>query len=332
MKVYTLDVESSQRDPVLYAYANNYVVTLENPVYDVEKIELVSARIPTPQRTIDVSNRTFSVDGTDVTLDLQNYTSGSALASALQSALSPPTSNIDSVVYTSATDTLLFSNVDDTSHFTLEFATGTHGYHSNTTATTPHQVLGFASTDVSSNVGYAVASGAIGLTGPSALYVRLTTGSDDFTKEVYTGTPFYTGKIHLTGGGDQVDFSGADDPVVHEFHSGTQKVMDSLKIEFFYMSHGRLIPYNFRNQEHSLKFKITCSMDRLENLSRVKEEDVEGLKLPPPVHIPEEKKNLNRWQDYVPIGIIILMGLLMMVFIGRPQPRTPAPPVGKPSG
>jgi hypothetical protein len=332
MKVYTLDVESSQRDPTLYAYANNYVVTLENPVYDVEKIELVSARIPTPQRTIDITNSTFSVDGADVTLDAQNYTSGTALATALQSALDYPVSNVDSVVYTSATDTLLFSNVEKTGHFTFEFSTGTDGYQSNTSTTTPHQVMGFGSSNVSSNVGYAITSGAVSLSGPNALYVRITTGSDDFTKEVYTGTPFYTGKIHLTGGGDYVDFSGADDPIVHDFHSGAQKVLDSLKIEFFYMSHGRLIPYNFRNQEHSLKFKITCSVDRLENLSRVKEEDVEGLKLPPPVHIPEEKKNLNRWQDYVPIGVIILVGLLMMVFIGRPQPRTPAPAVGKPSG
>jgi len=127
MKVYTLDVESSQRDPELYAYANNYVLKLENPVYDVEKIELMSARIPTPQRTIDVSNRTFSVDGAEVTLDAQNYTTGAALATALQDALSPPTSNVDSVVYTSATDTLLFSNVDGTSHFTLEFASGIYG-------------------------------------------------------------------------------------------------------------------------------------------------------------------------------------------------------------
>jgi len=327
MKVYTLDVDSSQRDPVLYAYANNYVVTLENPVYDVEKIELVSGRIPTPQRTIDVSNRTFSVDGTDVTLDVKNYTSGTTLATDLQSALSPPVSNVDSVVYTSTTDTMLFSNVDGASSFTLEFGTGTHGYESNATTTTPHQVFGFGSRDVHSN---AITSGAIDLTGPNALYIRLTTGSDDFTKDVYTGTPFYTGKIHLRGN-DYVDFSGADDPIVHEFHSGTQKVMDALKIEFFYMSHGRLIPYNFRNQEHSLKFKITCSTDRLEHLARVKEEDVEAMTLPPPVHI-REKKNLNRWQDFVPIGLIILVGLLMMMFIGRPRPRTSVAPVAKPSG
>lgn len=198
MKVYTLDVDSSQRDPTLYD-TNNYVVTLENPVYDVERIELISARIPTPQRTIDITNRTFSVDGADVTLAVQNYSSGTTLASALQSALEP-VSNIDSVVYTSATDTLLFSNVEGTSHFTLEFGTGTYGYGSNTAVTTPHQVFGFNSSNVTSNVGYAITSGAIDLYGPSALYLRLTAGSDDFTKEVYTGTPFYTGKIHLTGG------------------------------------------------------------------------------------------------------------------------------------
>ena len=49
MKVHTLNIDSSERDTSVYAYANSYVVNLDNPIYDISNIKLVSARIPTPQ-------------------------------------------------------------------------------------------------------------------------------------------------------------------------------------------------------------------------------------------------------------------------------------------
>ena len=317
MKVYTLDVDSSQRNPTLYAYANSYVVRLDDPVYDVSKIELVSARIPTPQRNVDVTNQTFSVSGVDVTLPARDYANVHALSEALQTALAPPRTNVDAVTY--ADDVLTFSNTAQYGHFTFEFYSGTRGYLSNTmVVTTPHQQMGFASDDYSSNVNYSLTSGAVDLTGPSALYLRLTAGSYDFKKVVHTGTPLYTGKI-LLDGSNYINFSGADDPVVHDLYTAPQPVMDSLKIEFFYMSHGRLIPYDFRNIDHSLKFKITCSKDRLENLARYVEP--EELVLPPPIKVEVNKNDLYKW---VPIGVIIVVGILLMTFIG-PRPRTPDP-------
>lgn len=52
MKVHTLNIDSSQRkllnDSNVYQNINNYVIRLENPIYDVSQIKLVSARIPTP--------------------------------------------------------------------------------------------------------------------------------------------------------------------------------------------------------------------------------------------------------------------------------------------
>lgn len=317
MKVYTLDVDSSQRDPTLHAYANSYVVALEKPVYDVSKIELVSARIPTPQQLVCATNKTFSVDGVDVALPIQDYANVQVLSEALETALASPTSNVDSVAYFDD-HTLLFSNTTQDGHFTLEFNTGTNGYSSNVhDLTTPHEIMGFSATDVASNVSYQVLSGAVNLTGPTALCMRLTAGSDDFTKQVYTGTPFYTGKLMLDGS-DVLDFRGNDDPLVYEFHGGTQKVMDTLKIEFFYMSDGKLIPYDFRNQEHSLKFQITCSTDRLENLTRLVEP--EEMVLPPPINVDSnEKTDLYKW---IPIGIIVLVGIILLTLID-PRPRKP---------
>jgi len=83
MKVHNLSIDSSQRGInviasntyydesntyIIDAYSNtysspnNYVITLENPIYDVSEIKLVSARIPTPQLTLCATNNTFSVD------------------------------------------------------------------------------------------------------------------------------------------------------------------------------------------------------------------------------------------------------------------------------
>lgn len=330
MKVYTLDVDSSQRDPSVHAYANSYVIALENPVYDVERIELVSARVPLSRHLIDDTNKTFTVDGVDVSLPVQAYANAVVLAETLQTVLAPPTSNVDTVSYVELTDSLYFANTGASSgHFTFEFGTGTNGFESNVTdRTTPHQVLGFAATDVSSNVNYELSSGSVDLSGPAALYVRLSVGSHEFTKDVYAGTPFYTGKMHVQGvDAEYIDFTSADDPIVHEFHSGPQKVMDTLRVDFFYMSQGRLVPYDFRNREHSLKFKLVCSTDRLEHLPRVPLPLVEK----PEIHVEEAEKDRVDVYKWVPIGFIVLVGIIVMLSIGR-RPRTPASAGAQSSG
>ena len=261
MKVHTLNIDSGERDTNVYSYANSYVVTLDNPIYDVSNIKLVSARIPTPQLITCTSNKTFSVNGNVFSLDETNYTTGTELASDLETKLAPPDSNINSVVFDTDTNALTFSNtVAGTHEFTLEFYDGTNGYTSNTSLqTNPHQVMGFNSKNHVSNQSGSLVSGAINLSGPNSLILRLTTGSDEFTQTVYTSNPFYTGHI-LLDGSDFINFNGADDTLVHHFHSGSQKVIKDIKIEFYFMSHGRLIPYDFRNQDHVLKFEISGTL------------------------------------------------------------------------
>ena len=120
-----------------------------------------------------------------------------------------------------------------------------------------------------------------------------------------------------------MNFNGADDKLVHHFHSGTQKMIKDVKIEFFYMSHGRLIPYDFRNQDHVLKFEITGSTDKLENLPKVslpEEEPKKPEKKEPIISIPEVVKNSYKWRkEYLYIALIILAGLLLMFLMkGKP--------------
>jgi len=87
-----------------------------------------------------------------------------------------------------------------------------------------------------------------------------------------------------------------------------------LHIEYFYMSHGRLIPYDFRNQEHTIKFEITCSTDKLEGLPKVPLENVADE---PKISIPEIVEDTYPWKEYLSIGGIILLGFILMVIMRR---------------
>lgn len=325
MKVHTLNIDSSERDTSIYTYANNYVVNLDNPIYDISNIKLVSARIPTPQLMTSATNKTFSVDGVDITLNETNYSNGYVLAEDLDIELAPSNSHIDSVIFDEETESLVFSNTQASDDFTIEFYDGTNGYLSNTSSlTTPHQIMGFSSKNFTST-NNTLRSGAINLNGPNSLVLKLTTGSDEFTQTVYTSTPFYTGHI-LLDGSDFINFNGADDVLVHHFHSGSQKMIKDVKVEFFYMSHGRLIPYDFRNQDHILKFEITGSTDKLENLPKVPIEEPKKVeKEEPIISIPEVVKNSYIWRkEYLYIALIVIVGLLLIFFMkGKPISGSP---------
>ena len=322
MKVHTLNIDSSQRkllnDSNVYQNINNYVIRLENPIYDVSQIKLVSARIPTPQLTTCASNKTFSVDGNVFSLDETNYPTGTQLASDLETKLAPPDSNINQVVYDTDTNQLTFANTHATDNqFTFEFTTGTNG-HSSTSSilTTPHQVMGFDSNNYTS-VADTLVSGAINLQGPNSLVLKVTAGSDEFNQTVYTSTPHYTGHI-LMDGTDFINFKGNDDHVIHSFHSGTHKFVKDIQIEFFYMSHGRLIPYDFMKQEHILKFEITCSTDKLENMTKVVLDEVLPKKEEEAIiSIPKQLRNPYNQEVFVYIGIIIFLGVLLISFMKK---------------
>lgn len=323
MKVYNLSIDSGEHAVIIDEYSNtfqnqnNYRVILENPIYDVSSIKLVSARIPTPQLTTCSTNKTFSVDANVFTLDETNYSNGYILAEDLEGILAPPDSNVSLVVYDEETNTLNFSNVGTSNTFTLEFFSGTNGHQSVASSeTTPHQVLGFGSKDYT---GHSIKSGAINLYGPNSLILRLSAGSEQFNQDVYSSTPFYTGHL-LLDGSDFINFNGADDQLIHHFHSGPQKSIRDIRIEFFYMSHGRLIPYDFRNQDHILKFEIVCSTDKLEGLPKVPIPDENIEEEEAPISIPEVKENLYRWKWE--IIAIVIVGILLMFFMKR-RPKYP---------
>ena len=220
MKVHNLSIDSNQRDLSVYPKSNNYVITLENPIYDVEEIRLISARIPTPQ--------------------------------------SPS---------------------------------------------------------------------------PNSLILRLSSGSDELNQSVYVGrphdglqkgTPHYTGHI-LLNGTTSITFNGSDDPLVHRFHSGPQKMIKNLGIEFLYMNNGVLTTYEVGNTDHVLKFEIKCSTDKLEGLTKVPIEEV----VEKPISIPEVVENVYRWKkEYTYITVIVFIGLILLLLMKR-QPKRYQPPISE---
>jgi len=300
---YILDVDSAERDDL---NPNDFVYKLNRPLYNVSDFRLISANLPLTQSTICDSNNKLVIDGTSYTLGNKFYSSGGDLAYDVQQAIIG--SNVTSVTYDSNIMALTFSNVGTSNNFTL-----------NLDSYSPFNVLGFDLGNVFSTGG-SVTGGVIDLHGPTTLLMRVTSGSDDLKKKVYRheGQSLYTARILTTTVRGMMNYKGPDDPVEYYFHEGRFKSIDRLRIRFYYINGSRLIPYDFGNRNLFLKFRVTCSLDKLEPLKDQQSE--KPSELPPPVEIPSLDIK-SRVPQFVIIGAVLLIGLVVLIFL-RPQPRT----------
>ena len=312
MRVHTLDIDSGERDPVSYSNPADYVVKLKTPVYEVTKISLISARIHNSQFLIHSRNNTMQVltnggSTQTVTIPVGNY-SGQELADAIKLNCTV----ITGATFNKTTNAITFTC--DSGDFTFKFYSGTNGYNTNVTGnTTPHDILGLPSSDISSSSS-SLTTGSINLQGADAIIVKLSSGSDEFNKTVFSDTPFYTGRILMCG--DVINYSGVDDAVEHNFDSGAQKTISSLRVQFYYSSNNRLIPYDFRNANHILKLAVTCSTDKMENIPRSKR----GESLPTPMEIPYEfSEDVHNWDAFIPIFMVVAVGLFLLLIIKKPK-------------
>lgn len=311
MSDYVLDIDSGDRNPNIFPNVNNFEIVLENEIYEVSKITLVSGKFITPQTTICGTNKTFQVDDKTITLDEKNYTEGNVLAQDLETKLTALGTNVSTVTYNSHTQSLTFSGSND---FTFKFGTGINGFEENNSLTTPHEVLGMNAVDVSSNGG-TLETGAIQLNGPNALVLKMSCGSDVFEKDVYYVNPHFTGKIVLKSR-ENTTYVGKDDMFEHNFTSGNQQTLQNLRIETFYSSAGKLIPYDFRNSNYTMKLLVKCSKDRFKTTLKLKRD----VSLPPPINIPEFE-DVDRWEKYkvyIAISIILIMGIFIL-YVARPK-------------
>ena len=321
MEVHTLEIDSSERDYSKYPDPHDYVIDLKNEIYDIQKITLLSARIPNSQTLIHGHNNTFSIDDATISLSNRSFANGDDLASNITDHVSDHVSDL-TVTYDSNTNALSWLNGGN-DPVVLKFGDGTNARYGLGTLddvsnlitsnfTTPHQVFGLPPQNITIAQNESFTGGSINLEGPNAMMLRLGTGSETFNKDVYIREPFFTGQILLNG--DYVNYTSSEDPIEHTFFSGPQKNLKQLHITFFTMSQGRLIPYDFRNQEHVLKFKIECSTGKFKAISKHTASDV-GV-LPPPISIPEIEDPYRWNQQYILISIIAFLGIFIL-FITR---------------
>ena len=314
MEVHTLEIDSSERDYSKYPDPHDYIIDLKNEIYDVKKITLLSARIPNSQTLIHARNNTFSIDTSTISLPNRSFNNGFDLATVIDGELQ--TINIDAA-YNSDTNSITYTNNTGIPKV-IKFGDGTNArYMSGTddtvsnlvssSNTTPHQLFGLPPQNITIPRNGTYTSGSINLEGPNAFLLRIGTGSETFNKDIYLREPFYTGQILING--PYVNYI-SDDPVEHTFFSGSQKGLKSLHIQFYYMSQGRMIPYDFRHQEHVLKFQIECNTGKFKAISKHTAPDV-GV-LPPPISIPDFE-DPYRWRQYVLISIILFVGMLTLI-------------------
>ena len=314
MEVHTLEIDSSERDYSKYPDPHDYIIDLKNEIYDVKKITLLSARIPNSQTLIHARNNTFSIDTSTISLPNRSFNNGFDLATVIDGELQ--TINIDAA-YNSDTNSITYTNNTGIPKV-IKFGDGTNArYMSGTddtvsnlvssSNTTPHQLFGLPPQNITIPHSGTYTGGSINLEGPNAFLLRIGTGSETFNKDIYLREPFYTGQILING--PYVNYI-SDDPVEHTFFSGSQKGLKSLHIQFYYMSQGRMIPYDFRHQEHVLKFQIECNTGKFKAISKHTAPDV-GV-LPPPISIPDFE-DPYRWRQYVLISIILFVGMLTLI-------------------
>jgi hypothetical protein len=272
----------------------NIVGIIPDITFTIQNIETAAISLP---------NRSFA-NGDDLASNISDHVSGFV------------------VTYDSNTNALSWLN-DGSYPAVLKFGDGVNARYGLGTLddvsnlitsnfTTPHQVLGLPPQNITIAQNESFTGGSINLEGPNAMMLRLGTGSETFNKDVYIREPFFTGQILLNG--DYVNYTSSEDPIEHTFFSGSQKSLKQLHITFFTMSQGRLIPYDFRNQEHVLKFRIECNTGKFKAISKHTASDV-GV-LPPPISIPEIEDPYRWNQQYILIAIIAFLGIFIL-FITR---------------
>ena len=292
-ETYLLEIDSSQRDTALYPSPNDYMITVNRPMYNINQIKLISARIPLPQLTIDDFNRKLGVNydfgpapqTTVVTLTKRDYLTGAALAAGLTADFLAqlPVAVVITVTYDPDTRALIFTSLS------FDFSLYTDIINS------AAQVLGLApntSTVPQTGSPWVLTGENIDLTGPTSLILSLSGDDrDDIKNDLYmTGMEqkpmHYFGRIITVSytAARLIDYNGNDDPVRHNFYRGPESFIESFRVRFYCNNYEEVHPYDFRLRNHILKFEITCNLDKLAiNKEYAKNEKM--VALPPPLDI-----------------------------------------------
>lgn len=286
MDKYILNVDSSQLD---ISNPNDYIVTMNTPLYNVSDLKLLSGVIPLTQFDINSGNNTIIVDGVTITIPEGHYTL-TTLKNQLDTDLSPITVTSDA-----DENTLTFSKP---SSFSLSFGDNSL-----------KEVLGFTQ-NVDSVT--SVTSGSIHLGNPRSLVLQIINGDDELSEKLFVGNLTYTARLMIYTDGDRLDYKYVDDPVQYNFKRGSELLSDKWRIKWFYSNNNTLHPYDFRGQHHTLKFELTGTTDKLKTIT--KNEEIISER-PTPVELPQFtfKPRFDRIMTYALVFLIIFIGIVFIV-------------------
>ena len=275
---YLLTVNSSDRDVDDWPESQDYLVNLNRPLYDVSELKLANALIPFTNYTIDSHNNVFYYNDEAVAMNFKIYTSETTLASDIETAIHVNTANNENVqvTYDSGTNTFEFDHGGST-QYNLVFSNNS-----------PASVFGFVPGTYASNTTGVVVSGGVDLTGPQFLYMSILPNNREHIKsELYTQDPGYVGTILRRGNPTHIDM---DEAVYYEFPRGKEPSIKSLRIQFWVDNYGTLSPYDFKLQNHTLKFEIKCNLDKLNKEPTIRK----SFELPPMLNLHEFAPKYNK--------------------------------------
>ena len=317
----TVELDSSERDPILYPNPNNYTLKLNRPIYDVSNMTITGGIVPKTQNLINTGNKQFTITTSpgalvsNIILQEGTWSNGAALASNLTQQLTTFDGLNNTITATFNTDTNKMTYVCG-NLFSFNFYSGSNGFSSNTaTVGTPAQIMGFPYVDTTpSNT---LEGNIIDLNGPASVIIVVSGGSEKFCSELYTQTQ-YTGRILLGTFpiGSMVSIgSDSDIPVVHRFHRGPEKFIDELHVEFFYKEGNKLVKYDFGFRNHIIKFEFECAVDKLVSQERMDKMDT-ITQLPPPVDYiydsNDTRFNLKQKTIMIIVFIFLIIGLMAL--------------------
>ena len=281
MGSYFLTIDSSNRILDEYPDSNDYVFQLNRPLYDVSSIELVSGCVPFSGYTVDSYNDTFYFNDEPVILSHKNYTDGAVLANDLETAIHDSTANNVSfhITYDSSTNTLTFHQ--NQGNYSLVFTDGS-----------PCATLGFVPGTYESDVGGDVVSGSIDMTGPTVLYLSLTPDTKEYLKsETHTKDDRgYIGTVIRKGDSGLTRLIRDDNVLHYTFPRGLEPSIRLLRVQFWVNNYGKMVPYDFKLQDHLLKFEIKCTLDKLNKKPTIRER----FELPPVLNLQEFAPRPNK--------------------------------------
>lgn len=294
MSAYLLTVNSCDRNVDKWPNSQDYLVNLNRPLYDVSELKLANAIIPFSGYTIDTHNNTFYYNDEEITMTPKIYTSEATLATDISAAIASDTANTVAVAvaYESGTNTYTFDG--GSTAFDLVFGTNS-----------PASVFGFVPGTYSSS-SFKIISSGVDISGTQFLYMSILPNNRDHLKsEIYTQDPGYVGTILRRGNPTHIDM---DEAVQYKFPRGKEPVIKSLRVQFWVDNFGVLSPYDFKLQNHTLKFEITCNLDKLnvEPVVRKSFELPQALKLHE--FAPKYNKNVMVYG-----GATVILCLIVMV-------------------